>query len=203
LSIEKRRDVIEEMVGEKWDMAGWDLRKALGLFLKSNPPLFEWLQSSMVYRENGKLALRLRSLMQNYYSPKACMNHYHMAKGNYREYLHGETVWAKKYFYVLRPVLSCLWIERGWGVMPMAFSTLVERVVADEKLKADIDELLERKKQGQELDFVPRIPSISDYLDRQLERLTAEQQGSAIESDPAPLDQILVETLVQINGPLC
>jgi predicted nucleotidyltransferase len=56
LSIRKRRDVIEKMMGKKLDFAGWDLPKALHLYSKSNPPLFEWLQSPIVYIETGRLA---------------------------------------------------------------------------------------------------------------------------------------------------
>ena len=44
-----------------------------------------------------------------------------MAEGNYREYLKGDLVGAKKYFYVLRPVLACQWIL-DWGTpQPMLF----------------------------------------------------------------------------------
>jgi hypothetical protein len=64
------------MVGEKLDFSGWDLPKALHLYSKSNPPLFEWLQSPIVYRETGRLASRLRLLMPDYFSPKSWMFHY-------------------------------------------------------------------------------------------------------------------------------
>ncbi len=37
LSIEKRRDVIERPITGVLDVNGWDLRKALQLFRKSNP----------------------------------------------------------------------------------------------------------------------------------------------------------------------
>ena len=30
--------------------------------------------------------------------------------------LDGGEVWTKKYFYVLRPILACIWIEQGHGV---------------------------------------------------------------------------------------
>src|ERR1044072_9601128 len=49
LSISERRDVIELPVNEVLDIGGWDIRKALQLFLKSNAPLYEWLQSPVVY----------------------------------------------------------------------------------------------------------------------------------------------------------
>jgi len=43
LSIEDRRDVIEEPISEGLDISGWELRKTLRLLRKSNPPLLEWL----------------------------------------------------------------------------------------------------------------------------------------------------------------
>jgi predicted nucleotidyltransferase len=54
----------------------------------------------------------MRQLSARYFSPKSCLHHYlHMAEGNFRVYLHGERVRLKKYFYVLRPVLACQWVE--------------------------------------------------------------------------------------------
>lgn len=201
LSIQKRRDVIERMVGDKLDFAGWDLPKALHLYSKSNPPLFEWLQSPIVYRERGSLAARLRLLMPEYFSPKSCMFHYlHMARGNYREYLHGDDVWLKKYFYVLRPVLSCLWIERGLGIMPTEFSILAERLIDDRSLKRDIAWLLNEKKQGRELDRGPRIASISDFIDSQLARLSADNKLKAPEKGLSVLDRLFAEMLIEANG---
>jgi len=68
------------------------------------------------------------------------MYHYlHMAENNFRKYLKEEYVWTKKYFYVLRPVLACIWIERGHGVVPIEFGRLVERVVDDATLRSEID----------------------------------------------------------------
>lgn len=117
LTVERARDVIEKPLNNDIDLSGWDLTKTLELFRKSNPPLLEWIQSPIVYRSISSLIRKLHMLLSQYYSPKACMYHYlHMAKVNFREYLKGEEVWTKKYFYVLRPVLACLWIEKGlWG----------------------------------------------------------------------------------------
>ena len=49
LSIEDRRDVIEEPISDSLDISGWELRKTLRLLRKSNPPLLEWLKSPVVY----------------------------------------------------------------------------------------------------------------------------------------------------------
>ena len=50
-------------------------------------------------------------------------------EGNFREYLRGDVVWVKKYFYVLRPVLAIQWLEANLGPVPTEFGILVDRVV--------------------------------------------------------------------------
>lgn len=172
VDLEWKRDVIERPITDELDVSGWDLRKALMLLKKSNPPLLEWLGSPIVYREETRVAERLRGLLPHYYSPVACLHHYlHMARGNYRDYLKGDTVRVKKYFYVLRPVLAIKWIEAGLGVVPTEFGVLVERIIEDGGLKEAIAELMERKRAGTELDRGPAIPVISDFLKHELERL--------------------------------
>ena len=124
LSIFDRRDVIERPISDMLDINGWDIRKALNLFRKSNPPLLEWLQSPLVYMEAFTVTEQIRRLSPLTFSPRSCMYHYlHMAKGNYRMYLQGEQVNIKKYFYVLRPVLACQWIERSNTMPPIEFDT--------------------------------------------------------------------------------
>jgi predicted nucleotidyltransferase len=86
------------------DLNGWDVRKALRLFRKSNPPILEWLQSPTVYRDVGNLGTAMRARLAQFYSPRSCAFHYwHMAQGNLREYLQGEVVRRKKYLHVLPP----------------------------------------------------------------------------------------------------
>src|SRR5947209_3872560 len=62
ISIEEKRDVIEYPVKDLLDFSGWDIRKALQLYKKSNPPLYEWLVSPIVYLEHGNFAQQLRDL---------------------------------------------------------------------------------------------------------------------------------------------
>jgi predicted nucleotidyltransferase len=54
IDLERRRDVIERPIEGVLDINGWDLRKALQLMRKSNPPLFEWLHSPLVYRAQAE-----------------------------------------------------------------------------------------------------------------------------------------------------
>jgi len=171
IDLELQRDVIERPIVDEIDLSGWDIRKALKLFQKSNPPLLEWLQSPMIYMEKFSFAAKVRAMLPSYYSPRNSFHHYfHMARGNIREYLRGEIVWRKKYFYVLRPLLGLRWIERELGPVPMEFSKLVERTVDDEELKRAIDNLVAAKRAAVEMDRGPRIDVISDFIEKEIER---------------------------------
>ena len=72
LSIDEKRDVIEYPIDELLDITGWDLKKALKLLRKTNPPLLEWLGSPIVYLEKGSFAEKMRQLAKEFYSPTAC-----------------------------------------------------------------------------------------------------------------------------------
>ncbi len=111
------------------------------------------------------------------------MNHYlHMAKGNYREYLQGDQVKIKKYFYVLRPLLACEWIERYNSMPPIEFDRLVDALIpVGSKLKAVIDGLLARKRAGDEMDYEPRINPINEFLEERIayyERTASSMQAA-------------------------
>ena len=49
LKLNKNRDVIELPINDLLDINGWDLDKTLTLLYKSNPTLFEWFSSPIVY----------------------------------------------------------------------------------------------------------------------------------------------------------
>ena len=199
---ERFRDVIERPIVDEVDVNGWDIRKALALFLKSNPPLLEWLQCPFVYQERFEVARRLRELLPAYYSPKASFFHYlHMAQGNFREYLRGPTVWRKKYFYVLRPLLAMRWIDRGLGPVPIEFDRLVAATVEEASLKTAIADLLAAKRAGAELDYGPRDAVLSGFAESELLRFERSAGGR---QDPTPTDErvdvLFRETLREVWG---
>ncbi|MCP3774454.1 nucleotidyltransferase domain-containing protein [Paenibacillus sp. MZ04-78.2] len=202
LSIFDQRDVIERPISDKLDINGWDLKKALNLFRKSNPPLLEWLQSPIPYFEKFSAAERIRSMSPLTFSPKSCMYHYlNMAKGNYREYLQGEQVKIKKYFYVLRPVLACEWIERFHAMPPMEFDVLVDRLVPEgSELKQVILKLVERKMAGDEMDYEPRINPINEFLEQKMNHFerTAVHLNSAEGAQARELDGLFRAVLSEV-----
>src|SRR5436190_18752929 len=76
LSVEARRDVIEQPIADDLDLSGWELRKALQLLRKSNPPLLEWLKSPVVYKRDPVFVAECEALAAKYYSPRKCFAHY-------------------------------------------------------------------------------------------------------------------------------
>jgi predicted nucleotidyltransferase len=187
LTIQDKRAVLEFPIDDNLDFSGWDIRKALGLFRRSNPPLLEWLGSPIVYQEKGDFANRLRVLSKEYYSPTSCIYHYlHMAQGNYKDYVRGEDIRLKKYFYLLRPILAIKWIEQGYGVAPTAFSSLLEHVALEPTLKQEIIRLMTLKETGAEADRVPQSPMVNQFVEAELERLS--NQTQTYQYNPAPFE---------------
>ena len=86
-----------------------------------------------------------------------------MAKTNYRDYLKGDVVRVKKYFYVLRPLLACEYIRENQKSPPMLFLDLLcylEGEVKDEVLK-----LLELKMGTSELGEGKAVTCINRYIE--------------------------------------
>src|SRR5688572_1211378 len=202
IRVEDKRDVIEEPISDVLDVTGWDLRKALRLLKKSNPPLLEWLQCPIVYTEQQTIAAELRALVPEFYSPKATFYHYlHMAQGNFREYLRGETVWRKKYFYVLRPLLAMRWIERDLGPVPIEFGRLVESTVESAAVLDAIESLLREKRAGAELDRGPHSPALSAFIEAELLRLEGAAEGVPVtQSSSQRLDDCFRRILGRVWG---
>ena len=164
LRLDRTRDVIEVPINDELDINGWDIDKTLRLLHKSNPTVFEWFSSPIIYQTSA-FADQFRPIMQKYFSSKAGLWHYlHMAEGNYRDYLRGEMVRAKKYFYVLRPILACKWILKKGTPPPMLFTDLVKSELPDD-LSETVYQLLDLKMNSPEIKEIPRIDQLNRYLD--------------------------------------
>lgn len=168
--IERKRDVIEYPIVDIIDCNGWDIKKALYLFTRTNGALLEWLQSPITYIEIGTFAQQLRELAPIAMNKTAICYHYsHMARGNAREYLFKDKIRLKKYFYVLRPLLAIKYIEAGYGVPPVEFETLM-KAVAPKELHTEIMNLLELKRETPELGLGSPVPLIKNFITSELER---------------------------------
>lgn len=188
LRLNRMRDVIELPISDELDINGWDLDKTLKLLYRFNPGLFEWFSSPIVYLET-EFSSAFRPVMNRYFSSKKGLHHYlSMAYNNNREFLRGDTVKAKKYFYVLRPVLACKWIMEKNSPPPMLFSELVEAEL-DPGLRPVVDRLLDIKMNQPELKKIPKIDVLNNYLDSSIREI--ESKVSAMpDGDPHSWDEL-------------
>nr|WP_258868257.1 nucleotidyltransferase domain-containing protein [Alkalilimnicola ehrlichii] len=92
-------------------------------------------------------------------------------KTNYRGYLRENLVPIKKYFYVLRPLLSIMWLEKYREPAPIEFDKLRRLVHNNKVLNDKISELLERKKISLEKELAPPIAEINHFIEEELKRL--------------------------------
>lgn len=172
VTLEEQRDVIEYPIVDDMDINGWDLRKALRLFWKSNPGFIEWLQSPIVYQSAGSLRARALELLPQVYSIERGVHHYRsMAKTNFRGYLQADQVPLKKYFYVLRPLLSVRWLLTHQRPAPIEFAVLLQMLDGEPEVRAAINALLTLKRTSPELGLAPQVPPIQAFIQAELERL--------------------------------
>jgi hypothetical protein len=172
VDLEEKRDVIEYPIVDDLDVNGWDLRKALRLFWKSNPGFVEWVQSPIVYEAHGPFHEEAKRLLPEIYSTESGIYHYRsMAKTNYRGYLLQELVPLKKYFYVLRPLLAVRWMEKFAMPAPIEFERLLGVAETEKDFLDAVQDLLEVKRRSPEMGLSPQVPPIQQFIERELARL--------------------------------
>jgi uncharacterized protein len=209
LSIDTKRDVIEIPKHEKVnipvdsriDMSGWELTKTLRLLRKSNPPLLEWLNSSIVYVQEDIFIDKLKALADETFSPIPCMHHYlKMAKSNFRKMK--ETLpTGKGYVTVIRPLLASKWIEKNNRMAPIELQKLLEETVENEDIRIELEFILQKKVSGEDLKYAD-LSLLNDYIENELKLIevnttTLHQQKT---NPTTQLDQFFKETLYTVWG---
>lgn len=180
LKLEGQRDVIEWQLDQTLDINGWDVQKALRLLMKSNPTVFEWCASPILYR-SSEAFLKFKELATDYFSVKKTTHHYYnMARANYQNYLNGQQVHLKKYFYVLRPILAALWALDQKTAPPVPFHQLMKAQLEPRLIPA-VESLLEQKKNTPEMGASASIGELNTYIEEQLRKI--EEQLTSLTDD--------------------
>ena len=170
LKLNTNRDVIELPVDDTWDVNGWDLDKTLKLLFKSNPTLFEWINSPLCYYKTD-FTDKIKPVLNEYFSAKNTVYHYlNTARNNMKIYLSGEKIHPKKYFYALRPVLACLWVLEHQTPPPVLFSELTKTMLPDNLLPS-LDYLLDIKMNNPEKAEIAPVRDIDEFLRQHIEEI--------------------------------
>ncbi|MEM9299422.1 MAG: nucleotidyltransferase domain-containing protein [Bacteroidota bacterium] len=163
LSLRDKKDTIDLPINDDLDIGGWEIKKALGLLWKSNPPLLEWLQSPIVYQSESKFLNDIQRLCSEYFSPIAVMHHYLSMSKKYLEACQQtDKVKLKNYFYALRTAIAGKWIREKESIPPIELPKMFS-VVAEE-VQDKIEELIIIKSQQNEDYLHKREPLIDEFL---------------------------------------
>ncbi|MBR0483450.1 MAG: nucleotidyltransferase domain-containing protein [Oscillospiraceae bacterium] len=197
LKLNPVRDVIEYQLDDVFDINGWDLQKMLKLLYKSNPTVFEWTNSPIVYR-TSEYFQNLKPLINSYFSPKTGICHYlATAKHNYHAYCEKEQVRMKKYFYVLRPLLACYWIAEYQTPPPMLFADLCT-LPQEKQIDSLVQNLLAVKMQTSELGTGAKIPELDRWIHQNFDAVTqiAESFAGTVNAGWNPLNSAFLQSFL-------
>lgn len=167
LSLTPGRDVIELPIVDDLDINGWDIKKALGLLLKPNPVMLEWLSSPIRYIWDDDICHQLTEFSKKVAHGRACLNHYlHLGGRQWGVYIEGKTqVNLKKYFYIVRPAMAVRWMRLHPKIVPpMNFQELLAGINLDAELTAALEALLLAKSKSKEVGLAPRVSCIDDFI---------------------------------------
>jgi uncharacterized protein len=201
LRLHDARDVIERPLDNQLvDLAGWDVRKALRLLLRSNPALNEWLCSPVVYADDGEFRDASQALFTAHCSRNAIAHHYHsIARGQWKAEIEGrDRVKLKKYFYIVRPLLSLAWVAQHDEPPPMALQALLEASALSPTMRAAIEALRIKKRDTPEMGLEPRIEAIDTWALGELARLDPAGLGlpeGAGQATEAQADELFQRTI--------
>lgn len=188
LTLAPGRDVYELPIDEVLDINGWDIKKALGLLLKPNPVMLEWLSSPIRYIWDDKVCQQLIQFSKKVTHGPACLNHYlHLGGRQWDIYIDGkDEVNLKKYFYIVRPAMAVRWMRLHPTIIPpMNFHELLKGIDLDEGLTHALNELLLAKSRSKEIGKASRVDVIDSFISSEFD--WARKAVKSIKGDKSPL----------------
>ena len=200
-------EVCKSFVKHDLDFSGWDIRKVGYQMAKGNPDMISWFYSPIIYREYDCIS-RIRELAEKFFKNKSAFYHYeHMANRNYRQYIKNVDgqVKAKKYLYVLRPLLACMWIKFFNNAPPMLFENVytnkyIKDILINESIYTDLVRLIIEKRSGKEMEFIDKIPKVDTFCEKYLWYFKEEGEQAIVkektQEDWDEIDQIFRDIVI-------
>ena len=189
LKLENQKDTLECELNEVYDISGWDVKKFLLQLNKSNPSIFEWAASPIVYKTTKEWN-EIAQVMNNHFSKLKSLHHYNsITKNNLKRFFAEKTeVRYKPYLYNLRQCLACQWIMKKNIQPPIEFDVL-QAACLPEELKESAGILVERKKSIGEKETGLRIREIDLYIDSVVSEVEEYLEKNA-EKKPSEYDEL-------------
>jgi predicted nucleotidyltransferase len=173
LALSPVRDVIERPIVDEIDLNGWDIRKALGLMLRNNSVLSEWIESPIQYRDADSAIARMAELIDRHFDPNGFALHYaKLGRTAIARWLSeaGEVA-VKRYFYALRPALALRVLRLDPSRRPpMQLQRLMAQAELTPSACDEIERLVALKADTREAGLITRVPEIEALIGDELAR---------------------------------
>lgn len=127
-----RTDAIERVYNKNIDLVGWDIIKGFEEIKKGNPIILNWLTSHSDWTRDDQFMELLKPVLSQCFDPATAINYYyktHIALNDI-DYLHTDYP-LKQFFFYLRGILYCQWIEKKQEMPPYIYKVYEE--IVDEK----------------------------------------------------------------------
>ena len=199
LSIEDHRDTIETVFPDDIDIAGRELRKALRVFSTCNMSLNEQIRSPIVYEAQSGFLERLRSLIPTYFDKRRALFHYvKISEQAISQGLDGLSIGVNRFFYVLRPLLACEWIEANDSMPPTEFQRLLEADILTLNLTNEVIDIVHRKAASMHNDPVKLSKDLLYWITESLKQYQDAVRHLSAAAKPVslePLNQLFIESI--------
>lgn len=182
LKINEPADFLNSELNEIYDINGWDLKKFFKQLFKSNPVIFEWASSPVVYKETAEWKI-IKSVMGEFARPKAMIHHYlGLAEHIMKDSFSGDKIKRKKYLYVSRAVLAASWIFFKRTPAPTEYSALMKAEIgSDGDFLKDDDEhqsyFKTSESKSSEKSEVKRFPALEIFFKNRISIIESEIQN--------------------------
>lgn len=193
LSLFPKKDTINWELNDIYDINGWDLQKALKLLYCSNPTLYEWKNSPIVYLSTPEWEMMNKAFQYYFQIHKTLYHYYHMSLTTYQR---DKTL--KRYLYTLRSILSCLWIIEKETPPPIELETLIQEQLSGE-FKTYLMSLITLKKDKKEKDSFSESLKLNRYIEQQLHFIQSYLSNQKQSLNPYLLNQTFLDILNAIS----
>jgi len=133
-----KTDAIEQVYEGNIDMVGWDIIKSFEEMKKGNPLILNWLTSRSDWTKDNSFIHELMPLIPQCFDAKTATAYYyntHIALNDI-DYKNCEYS-LKQFFYYLRGILSCKWIEEKNSLPPYVYK-MYEELLGDSDISHEI-----------------------------------------------------------------
>ena len=196
LSLDDKKDTNNTFLPNDLDMSGWEVRKALTHFSKSNISLYEWFYSPIVYFELGNFCSEIKKLIPKYFNQRKAIYHYcNLANTALQKHLEDGFISVKKLMYVLRSYLACEWIQQEKTMPPTLFKEIYKKV-ASAQLQNEINDLINTKINLTEHSKIKPFGAIKDFLTESAKySLLAQEVEASTSHNTSSLNNIIFDLI--------